>query len=154
MADLTSPVTGGAQVGLTSPTYTIEVDSPPSLNAKQWYVSALGGTQSGVNTHSVSSPFTVSLFRPAVLKQLTSAALAALGTIDAPKNTYKIIVRKGGTINAVGGKAIAMLKVEYEIPANMPDVSHTEIAAMFSIAQGVFDQMASQMQDQVLNGTV
>jgi len=38
---LSSPVTGAAQTGLTSPTYTVTADTPPDANAKQYAVTAL-----------------------------------------------------------------------------------------------------------------
>jgi hypothetical protein len=152
--DLSSPVTGGAQAGLTSPTYTVEVDTPPSLFSKQWYVSALGGTQVGVSAHSVQSPFTLAFFRPNVLKQATAAALSAIGLVSVPTNTYKMIVRKGVNVNSVGGKAVALLRLEYEIPANSPDIDMVELAAMFSLAFGSILQINGDVQSQVLNGSV
>lgn len=48
---LTTPVTGAAQTGLTSPTYTHVVDTPPNAYTKQYAVTALGGTQTGVDVH-------------------------------------------------------------------------------------------------------
>jgi len=68
--NLTSPVTGASQTGFTAPTYTLTVDTAPDVNAKQWAVTALGGTQAGVSSHSVASPFTVTMFRPKVLRLL------------------------------------------------------------------------------------
>ena len=57
---LTSPITGAAVTGLTSPTYTVAVDTPPNTWSKQWAVTALGGTQTGVDTSSSASrPFTL-----------------------------------------------------------------------------------------------
>jgi hypothetical protein len=45
---VTSPITGGAQTGLTSPTYTVVTDTaPPGNPGKQVAVTALGGTQAG-----------------------------------------------------------------------------------------------------------
>lgn len=55
---LTSPITGAAQTGFTSPTYTLTSDLAPDNNGKQVAVTALGGTQVGVTTHSVAAPFT------------------------------------------------------------------------------------------------
>lgn len=63
-------ITGQAQTGLTSPTYTTTVDVAPSANGKQWAITALGGTQTNVDSHSVSKPFTVTVFKPAVMRQL------------------------------------------------------------------------------------
>lgn len=54
-----SPVTGGTQTGLTSPTYTLTADIAPSALGKQHAVTALGGTQTGVRTSSAADPFTV-----------------------------------------------------------------------------------------------
>jgi hypothetical protein len=59
----TSPVTGAAQSGLTAPTYTLTADVAPAQNAKQYAVTALGGTQTGVISHSVAAPFTLAMFR-------------------------------------------------------------------------------------------
>jgi hypothetical protein len=38
---LTTPVTGTAQTGLTSPTYTVVADTPPNAYSKQYAVTAL-----------------------------------------------------------------------------------------------------------------
>lgn len=52
-----SPITGQPQTGLTNPTYTTITDTaPPGNPGKQVAVSALGGTQAGVNVHSVCHP--------------------------------------------------------------------------------------------------
>lgn len=42
--NLTTPLTGAAQTGFTAPTYTLTLDVNPAQNAKQWAVTALGGT--------------------------------------------------------------------------------------------------------------
>ena len=66
----TSPVTGAAQTGLTTPTYTFVADVAPDANGKQVAVTALGGTQVGVTPHSVASPFTGTFVRPKSFKAL------------------------------------------------------------------------------------
>jgi len=96
---LTSPVTGGAQTGLTSPTYTLATDTAPTSAGKQYAVSALGGTQAGVDASSTPSrPFTWTGSRPAVLRQLP-ALNASTGLLpNVPNNVYKVLVRKGVTV--------------------------------------------------------
>jgi len=90
-----SPVTGGAQTGLTSPTYTITLDSAPDVNGTQHAVTAFGGTQTGVRTHSISDPFTITATRPKNPRVLPSPN-AVTGKYSAiPRNTYSFIVRKG-----------------------------------------------------------
>jgi hypothetical protein len=67
---LTSPITGAAQTGLTAPTYTHTPDVAPAASGRQVAVTALGGTQTGVLAHTVSSPFTLTFFKPSVSKVL------------------------------------------------------------------------------------
>jgi hypothetical protein len=67
---VTSPVTGSAQTGLTSPTFTLTTDVAPDVNGKQWVVTALGGTQTGVSVHSVASPFSLTFWRPKISRIL------------------------------------------------------------------------------------
>lgn len=90
-----SPVTGAAVSGLTSPTYTIAVDVAPSINGKQYAVTALGGTQAGVDVNTVSKPFTLSFFRPVALKTLPSVNPVTGVIKNIPMNQYKLITRKG-----------------------------------------------------------
>jgi hypothetical protein len=91
----TSPVTGAAQSGLTAPTYTLTADVAPAQNAKQYAVTALGGTQTGVISHSVAAPFTLAMFRPQN-PQILSPVDPVTGVLRrVPVNTYKVITRKG-----------------------------------------------------------
>jgi len=95
---LSSPVTGGAQTGFTSPTYTLATDTAPTNSGKQYAVSAIGGTQAGVDSSSTPSrPFTITLQRPAVLRQLPTVDPVTGMLRNVPRNTYKVIVRKGTT---------------------------------------------------------
>jgi len=66
--NITTPITGAAQTGLTSPTYTNVGMAGPDANVKQVAVTALGGTQTGVDVHSVARPFTISFWWPKVLR--------------------------------------------------------------------------------------
>lgn len=92
---LTSPITGQAQTGLTSPTYTHVTDSAPDITGKQVAVTALGGTQTGVTTHSMSSPFTITFFRPKVFRFLGKPNPTTGLIKDVPRNSFKLITRKG-----------------------------------------------------------
>ena len=92
---LTSPITGAAQTGLTSPTYTHVADVAPTINGKQYAVIALGGTQTNVRTHAISDPFTLTYDRPAQPKALQNPnpVTGRYGSI--PKNRHVFRVRKG-----------------------------------------------------------
>lgn len=149
---LTSPITGGAQTGFTSPTYTIVTDYPPSNNGKQYAVSALGGTQSGVDVHSVSKPFTITVLRPANLKALP-AANPVTGVIKTiPKNTYKIIVRKGAVPGANQNPITAVIRCDLEIPAGTDTNEPEELRAMISAFIGALNQISAGLGDTVTSG--
>jgi hypothetical protein len=146
---LNSPVTGAAVTGLTSPTYTILPDSAVDFNSKQWYVSALGGTQTGVTVHTSTAPFTFAAWKPKVLKQLRWVA-GQLGLIDnVPMNTYGFTIRKG-LIPATGQPAkVGVIRFLADIPAGSETNDAANLAALFSFAFGAAHQQASGMVDTV-----
>lgn len=151
---LSSPVTGGAQTGLTSPTYTLLADSPPDAWSKQYYVSALGGTQTGVNLHSVASPFTISMYRPRVLQSL-SPVNPSTGVLPAvPMNQYKMFVRKG--VLPLAGQAFktANAKVEFNIPAGSDLADNINLRAMISLLVGALNQLSNELGNTVTTGTI
>lgn len=150
----TSPITGSTQTGLTTPSYTIAVDSNPDNNGKQYYVSGLGGTQTGVNSHSVASPFTLSMFRPKVLKGL-SPVNPVTGVLRAvPMNTYKVITRKG--VIPLAGQAVktAVLKTELDIPAGSDFADPLSIRAAISAHIGLLTQISNEIGNTVVTGTI
>jgi hypothetical protein len=146
-----SPVTGGAQTGLTSPTYTLSADVAPSALGRQYAVTALGGTQTNVRTHSASDPFTVTMERPA---QFKSAPIVASGaTLSAvPRNKYVLRVRKG-VIPVVGqGAQPALLELVMNIPAGSDSADSVNIRAALSLLFGVASSTSSGIGDTVVTG--
>lgn len=137
-----SSIAGTAYTGVASPTFGLTADTPPAQNAVQWAVSTLGGTQTGVTANSVSSPFTISFWKPAVLRPLPPAnALSGLrGTV--PNNQYKLIIRKGGN-SASGVPVIAVCRITWDIPAGMDSYEPQQILAMQSLLEGLFVEEAS-----------
>lgn len=149
-----SPVTGSAQTGLTTPTYTLTSDTPPGVNSKQWAVTALGGTQTNVDTHTVSKPFTLSFFRPASLKTLP-AVNPVTGVIKGiGNNVYKLITRKG-VVPAVNQAPMVMLvKTEISIPAGADTYEPEDIRAALSAHIGMLSQISSGIGDTCINGVM
>lgn len=146
-----SPVTGGAQTGLTSPTYTLSTDVAPTALGKQYAVTALGGTQTNVRTHSASDPFTVTMERPA---QFKSAPIVASGaTLSAvPRNKYVLRVRKG-VIPVVGqGAQPALLELVMNIPAGSDSADSVNIRAALSLLFGVASSASAGIGDSVVTG--
>jgi hypothetical protein len=150
----TTPITGSAQTGLTTPTYTISADTAPDVNGKQFYVSALGGTQTGVNAHSVASPFTVSMFKPKVLKTLGPVNAATGQLRSVPVNVYKVIVRKGVLPLAGQPYKTAHVTAEIAVPAGSDLAGAIELRAMLSCFIGLVTQISNEIGNSVTTGTI
>lgn len=149
-----TPVTGSAQTGLTSPTYTIAADSNPSNYGKQYYVSALGGTQTGVLAHSVAAPFTLSFFRPPVLKVLAPVNPVTGVLRSVPVNTYKCITRKGLLPLAGQSYKTGLIRTELDIPAGADLADPLSVRAMISAHIGLLTQISDAIGTTVLTGTI
>lgn len=151
---VTSPITGGAQTGFTSPTYTNVVDTAPTQNGKQYAVTSIGGTQAGVDVHSVSKPFTISFFRPTVLKTLPVANPVTGIVKNVPVNTYKLIVRKGALPYATAAAAVASATVTFNIPAGTDTQEPEDIRALVSALVGVLNQQSAGIGDTLVSGVM
>lgn len=149
-----TPITGSAQTGLTSPTYTIVSDQNPDNNGKQVYVSALGGTQSGVLAHTVASPFTCSMFRPRVLKTLQPVNPVTGVLRSVPMNVYKAITRKGVLPLAGQSAKTAHITSEFAIPAGSDLADNLSLRAMISCHIGLLTQLSNELGNSVTTGTI
>lgn len=150
----TSPITGAAQTGLTSPTYTIVVDVAPDVNGKQYAVSALGGTQTGVTVHSVASPFTLSMFRPKVYKALgtPNPVTGVIGSV--PRNVHKVIVRKGVTPLSGQPFQTMLFTATMEVPAGSDTADSSNVRAALSAAFGLLSQQSAGIGDTLISGVL
>lgn len=148
-----SPITGGAQTGFTAPTYTIAADTPPDVNAKQYAVTALGGTQAGVIVHSVSSPFTLTMFKPKVFKHLKPVNSQNV-LPDVPYNTYKVITRKG--VLPLAGQAARNMMVTtiIELPAGSDVADVPNVRAALSSHIGALTAQSAGIGDTTVSGVL
>lgn len=151
---LTSPVTGSAQTGLTSPTYTTTTDVAPDVNGKQWAVTALGGTQTGVRTHSVSDPFTITFTRPKNPRVLPSPNAVTGRYAGIPRNTYTLIVRKGVNYAANQAPDLAICRLTIDIPAGADAYDPANVRAMFSALIGSLSQQSAGWGDTGVSGII
>lgn len=149
-----SPVTGAAVSGLTSPTYTIAADVAPSINGKQFAVTALGGTQTGVDTNTVSKPFTITFFRPVALKTLPQVNPTTGVIKNIPMNQYKLITRKGIQPAANQMLMVARITTIIEVPAGSDTYEPEELRAMISAHAGIMWAQASGIADTVITGVL
>jgi hypothetical protein len=152
---LTSPITCCAQTGFTSPTYTIATDTAPSNTGKQYAVSAIGGTQTGVDAaSSPSRPFTVTLSRPAVLRQLPAVDPLTGVLRNVPKNSYKILVRKGVTPLAGQAAQILIGTVTLDIPAGADVADAANVRAALSLMIGSLNSISASIGDTCVTGVI
>lgn len=147
----TTPVTGGAQTGFTSPTYTLSADTYPGVNGKQYAVTAIGGTQAGVRTHSVSDPFTIAGGRPTSLRSLP-ALNGNGGYSSVPRNVYFQTVRKGVNIAANQPPQIAQMNIRWDVPAGSDAYDAANVRAMSSLGVGTAWQTSAAMGDTLTTG--
>jgi hypothetical protein len=151
---VTSPITGAAQTGLTAPTYTLTTDTAPSPQGKQWAITALGGTQTGVNVHSVAAPFTVSAFRPAVFKALGKASPTTGLINNVPRNQYKVLTRKG--VLPLAGQPFQNMQITtiIEVPAGSDLADPANVRAALSAHIGALTQQSAGIGDTGVSGII
>jgi len=149
---LTSPVTGAAQTGFTSPTYTITTDIAPDVNGKQWAVTALGGTQAGVRAHAVSDPFTFTVYRPKIPASLPNPNPVTGRYGPIPQNRHSVVVRKGVNFAVNMAPLIATARCLIDIPAGADAYDPANIRALYSLLIGALTQQAAGFGDTAVTG--
>lgn len=149
---LTSPVTGSAQTGFTSPTYTVVADTPPNAYTKQWAVTALGGTQTGVDVHGASKPFTVSFARPQTIRSAPVVNPVSGVMPNSPRNVYSVIVRKGQVPGTGQNPQVAVLRCDLAVVAGADLVEPEDVRAALSLLIGSMSQQSAGLGDTLVNG--
>lgn len=147
-----SPLTGASQTGLTSPTYTLSTDVPPSSNAVQFAVTALGGTQTGVESHSVSKPFTITAIRPKAFKPLGPANQVTGFVSSVPMNRFSVITRKGAEINSAGQVKVNIVRTIVDVAAGSDLTDPESVRAMLSAHIGCLSDLSDEIGDAQVNG--
>lgn len=150
----TTPVTGATVTGLTSPTYTIAADIAPSSLGKQYVVTALGGTQTDVSVHSMSSPFFVSFTRPATFKPLSLVNPSTGRLAAVPRNIWKMVVSKGATPLTGQASVPILFRGEFSVPAGVDTADPAEVRALMSFLGGLFNQQASGIAAALIDGVI
>lgn len=151
---VSSPITGAAQTGFTSPTYTNVADVAPDINGRQYAVTALGGTQTGVRVHAVSDPFTITFFRPRAPKALGTPNPVTGRYGSVPKNTYTVIVRKGVNFAANQAPELMTIRMTLDVPVGSDAYDSANIRAAVSAGLGALSQQASGLGDMLVNGVI
>lgn len=150
----TSPITGTAQTGLTSPTYTLAADTPPASNGKQFAVTALGGTQTGVKPNLLSSPFTLTMFRPTSYASVGSVNPSTGQIKSVPRNRFSVVCRKG--VLPLAGQAAQnmVVTVQIDVPAGSDTADEMSVRAALSALFGLLNQNSSAIGDTIVSGVL
>jgi hypothetical protein len=149
---LSSPVTGTAQTGLTAPTYTVVTDTPPNSYSKQYAVTALGGTQTGVDVHGASKPFTVTFSRPANIRPAPVPNPVTGAMPNSPRNVYSVLVRKGMIPGTSQNPQVAVLRCDFSVVAGADLMEPEDIRAALSLLIGSLSQQSAGLGDTLING--
>lgn len=147
-------LTGAAQTGFTTPGYTTTVDTPPDVNSKQVAVTAITGTQVGVTAHSVSSPFTLTVWRPKSAAVLGKPNPVTGLITNVPNNTYKVLTRKGVTPSSGQPFATALFRTEMSIPAGSDTYDAPNIRAGLSAHFGLVWSQSAGIGDTCINAVL
>jgi len=152
--NLSSPVTGSAVTGLTSPTYSVVVDQPPNAYSKQWYVSAIGGTQTSVDAgSSASKPWTFTFSRPAVLKALN--AVDATGVLrQVGYNTWSYLMRRGLIPLAGQAPRVCNWRSEFPVLVGADTADTANLNAAVSSYIGVLYQQSDGLAVSLRTGSL
>lgn len=150
---VSSPVTGGAQTGLTSPTATYVADVAPDVNGKQWYVSALGGTQTNARVHSISDPFTALFVSPKVRKTLPppNSVTGLIGSV--PTNSYMFKMQKGVNVAANQAARVMSLRLIVDVPAGADSYDAVNVRAALSAFIGLLSANSAGFGDSLTVGS-
>jgi hypothetical protein len=154
MITLPAPITGSAQTGFTTPGYTTSPDGAVETNVKQVAITAITGTQTGVDAHSVSRPFTVSVSRPKQFAALGKPNPTTGLIADVPMNKYRIKAIKGVTPLAGQPSRNALITAEISIPAGSDVADAPNIRALISAFIGTLNGISAGLGDTTVNGVL
>jgi len=152
MFNPTSPIVGQTGVtGLTTPSYTVASGTAAVPNAKAFVVTNLGGTQTGVEVHTASNPFELTMYRPLVYKALGD--LSAGVPSSYPKNVYSVVTRKGIEVYT-GIRRIMTIKTVFDIPAGGEVIDPESISAALVAHAALLHVNAAAIRDSLITGAI
>lgn len=147
-------VNGPNYGALVGPTYTLSADTAPESNAKSFIVTAKGGTQTNVRTHSLSDPFSLTVWKPKVPKALPNPNPVTGAYPNVPMNQYAVIVRKGVYIDANSVLRQMTIRALIDVPAGADAADTPNIYAGMSLTSGALYAETGDFGDMVVLGSI
>lgn len=151
---LTSPFTGASQTGFTTPTYDYVADIAPDVNGEQIAIDTLGGTQDGVDVHSVARPFTVTVFKPKTFKSLGVVNPVTGALPNVPRNVYKLNTRKGVTPLSGQPSVTMLIETIIHVPAGADIADPANVHAAMSAHIGALWDSSTGLGDTLITGVL
>lgn len=149
-----SSTTGAAQTNLTGPTYTVASDLSPDANSRQYVVTAIGGTQTGVRASTAGDPFTATIRKDRNYKVLPARNPTNGAYGNVPMNKTEILFRKGVHIDSDDTIRVANLRVIAELPAGSESQDPENIRALCSFAIGLLSEESADYGDSLITGII
>lgn len=153
MISIPGSLTGAAQTGFTTPGYTTTVDTA-EVGSKQVAVTAITGTQAGVDAHSVSRPFTLTVTKPRQMAALGKPNPTTGLIASVPRNKYKVLTRKGVLPLAGQPDQVMIIRTEIEVPAGADVNDAPNVKAALSAHFGLVWAQSAGIGDTSLNGVL
>jgi len=152
---VTSPLSGSAQTGFTSPAFVLLTDTAPGINGKQVAVASATGTLPGTVTfHSVSNPFTHTFTKPVNIK-VANSAVPSTGVIPpAGKNAYKLLTRKGVLRYSGAQPEVFTIDSTLSVPVGADTYDIANIRAALSAHIGYLQQVSAGLGDTLSSGVM
>jgi hypothetical protein len=114
----------------------------------------LGGTQTGVISHSVAAPFSVTMFRPQNPQVLSPVSPVTGVLTKIPTNTYKVITRKGVLPLAGQSYKNMIITTTIEVPAGSDTADPANVRAAMSAHIGSLSQQSAGIGDTTIQGVL
>lgn len=150
----TSPVAGAVETSFTSPTYTLTSDTPPDAVTKQYAITSVGGTQTGVTAHSVAAPFTTNMSRPKTLRVLGTPNPVTGVVSNIARNRYELLTRKGVLPLAGQPYTTMLIRTSIEVPAGSDLADPANVKAAQSCHFGILWESSNDIGDVTLSGVL
>jgi hypothetical protein len=117
-------------------------------------VTALGGTQTNVDAHAASKPFTITFSRPANIRVAPLPNPVTGAMPNSPRNVYSVYVRKGVAPGASQNPQVMTLRCDLSVVAGADLVDPEDVRAALSFLIGSLSQVSSGLGDTLINGVL
>jgi len=143
---LAGPTTATTTAALTAATYSFVSDMANDNRSKVFVMSAKGGTQTGVNIHTVDSPKYVVFKRPAQFQQASGYNTVSGKYSRVPKNVTRVVGKGSCNVTASQIESIPM-ELSIGVPAGGPTFDRVNVeASILMFLSGIWDQREEIVQ--------